>query len=189
LVLSIKGKSIIVQKEFYFVRHGQTDHNISTENKKGDHPHDIPLNETGRNQAKLIVPIISKLPVKSVCSSPLKRVQETKQIITHNLQVDHHDIPDLGECSAKIWKEMSHHGMYSSLPTQGDALLFMERVKNGLNHALTLPSPSLIVAHGGVHWAICCLMGIDQHNWSINNCVPVHFSFGTDGKWVAKVLS
>jgi len=27
-----------------------------------------------------------------------------------------------------------------------------------------------------------------EHEWSIGNCVPVHFSFGKDGKWQAKKL-
>ncbi len=45
---------MIFQKEFYFVRHGQTDYNIIEEKRKEDHPDDIPLNETGKNQAKSI---------------------------------------------------------------------------------------------------------------------------------------
>ena len=179
---------MILQKEFYFVRHGQTDHNLLEGKHKGDHPGDIPLNETGRNQAKLIQPTISTLPIKTVCSSPLKRAQETKEIITSNLQVNHHEISDLGECSAQIWKEMAQFGMYSSLPNEGIVRQFMDQVRNGINQALSLPSPSLIVAHGGVHWAICCLMGINEHEWAINNCTPVHFSIGDNGKWIAKKL-
>ncbi|MGE5195709.1 MAG: histidine phosphatase family protein [Anaerolineae bacterium] len=179
---------MILQKEFYFIRHGQTDHNISLANSKGDHPKDIPLNETGRSQAKLIEPTISALPIKTVCSSPLRRAQETKEIITSRLQVDHHEIHDLGECSAQIWKEMSQLGMYSSLPKEGLARQFMDRVRNGINQALSLPGPSLIVAHGGVHWALCCLMGIDEHEWAISNCIPVHFLIGQNEKWIAKKL-
>jgi len=180
---------MILQKEFYFVRHGQTDYNILQGENRGEHPHDIPLNETGKNQAKLIESIISSLPIKTVCSSPLKRVQETKEIITSNLQANHHEINDLSECSSQVWKEMSGFGMYSSLPSEGIARQFMERVRTGVNQALSLPGPSLIVAHGGIHWAICCLMGIDAHEWLINNCVPVHFLIGKNGKWVAKKLN
>lgn len=179
---------MILRKEFYFVRHGQTNHNLLEGKHKGDHPGDIPLNETGRTQAKLIQPTISTLPIKTVCSSPLKRAQETKEIITSNLQVNHHEIYDLGECSAQTWKEMAQFGMYSPLPTGGAARQFIERVRNGINQALSLPSPSLIVAHGGVHWAICCLIGINEHEWAINNCVPVHFSVETNENWIAKKL-
>ena len=180
---------MILQKEFYFIRHGQTDHNISDRNLKNDHPEDIPLNETGKSQARLIEPIITSLPIQTVCASPLKRVQETKEIITSNLQLEHHEINDLGECTAQIWKEMVRLGMYSTLPKEGDARQFMDRVRSGINQALSLQSPSLIVAHGGVHWALCCLMGIEGHEWAIGNCVPVHFSVGNNAKWTAKKLA
>lgn len=179
---------MISQKEFYFVRHGQTDHNLLEGKHKEDHPADISLNETGRRQAKLIQPILSALPIKTVCCSPFKRAQETKEIIVTNSQVTHHEMGDLGECSAQVWREMAQCGMYSPLPTGGAVRQFMDRVRNGVNQALLLPTPSLIVAHGGVHWAICWLMGIEEHEWAINNCVPVHFSVGNNGKWVARKL-
>lgn len=180
---------MILPKEFYFVRHGQTDHNISEGNRKEDHPDDIPLNETGRNQAMAIEPAISSLPVKTVCASPLRRVQETKKIITSKLLVDHYDIAHLGECSSKIWYEMSERGMYSSLPEEGEVRRFMDRVRSGVNEALSLPGPTLIVAHGGVHWAICCLLGIQGHAWAIDNCVPVHFLLNDQEKWIVKKIS
>lgn len=179
---------MILQKEFYFIRHGQTDHNISHVNLKEDHPHWVPLNETGRNQAKSVEPIISNLPIRTVCTSPAKRAQETKEIITSRLEADHHDIHDLGECTSQIWREMVQMGMYSPLPEGGIVRSFIDQVRRGINHALSLPSPTLVVAHGGVHWALCCLMGIDEHEWAIDNCVPVHFSVEESGKWTAKKL-
>lgn len=179
---------MILQKEFYFVRHGQTDHNLLDGQHKKDHPEDISLNETGRNQARLIQPIISTLPIKTICSSPLKRVQETKEIISSSLQVNHHEFQDLSECSAQIWKEMAQLGMHAPLPNEGVVHQFMDRVRKGMNQALSLPTPSLIIAHGGIHWAICCLTGIEDHEWKISNCIPVHFSIGKNGKWIAKKL-
>lgn len=179
---------MILQKEFYFVRHGQTDHNILQGKQNENHPEDIPLNDTGRNQAKAIEPTISSLPIQTICASPLKRAQETKGIITSKFQVPHHAIHDLSECSTAIWKEMARLGMYSSLPEEGPVRQFMDRVRNGIDQALVLPGPSLVVAHGGVHWAICCLMGIEQHEWAIGNCIPVHFLVDENGKWIAKKL-
>lgn len=78
--------------------------------------------------------------------------------------------------------------MYSSLPSGGIAHQFVLQVRSGINQALSLPGPPLVVAHGGVHWAICCLMGIAEHEWAINNCIPVHFSVRNNGKWLAKRL-
>src|SRR3990167_679895 len=177
---------MIFQKEFYFVRHGQTDQNVEEKKKKNNFPEDIPLNDTGRNQAASIKPIISSLGLHTVCSSPLSRAKETKQIITTNLPVTHHEIHDLSECSSDILNEMSQLGMCSSLPKEGVVWQFMNRVRNGINQALSLDGTILVVAHGGVHWAICYLLGIEDHSWAIDNCVPVHFIIGNDGKWVAK---
>ena len=179
---------MILTKEFYFVRHGQTDHNILEGKNKRDHHEDIPLNQIGRSQASSIEPIISSLPIQMVCSSPLKRAQETKEIISAKLQVNHYKMNDLGECSTQIWDEMTKLGTHSSLPHTVIVRHFMDRVRRGITQALSLPGLSLIVAHGGVHWAICCLIGIDDHEWAINNCIPVHFSIGDNGKWIAKKL-
>lgn len=180
---------MILKREFYFVRHGQTDYNILEGKDKGDHPGDIPLNKTGRDQAAKIEPIVARLPIQTICVSPMKRAQETKNIITPRLQVPHHEIDDLGECSSKIWKEMARLGIYSSMPDSGDVHLFMKRVRNGLESALSLPGPSLIVAHGGVHWAACCLMSIATHEWALENCGIVHFFINAAGNWVAKKLN
>lgn len=177
-----------LQKEFYFVRHGQTDHNLLEGKHKADLKGDVPLNETGRNQAKLIQSIIANFPIKNVCSSPLKRAQETTAIITADLKINHYIIEELGECSALIWKEMTELGMYPPIPKVGLAKRYMDQVRKGTIQTLLFPNTSLIVSHGGVHWAICCLLGIHEHDWVINNCIPVHFSIGGNDRWIAKKL-
>ena len=83
---------------------------------------------------------------------------------------------------------MVQYEMYSQIPLGSVVRQFIDQVLKGINHVLSLPSSSLIVAHGSVHWAICCLMGIDNHDWAINNCIPVHFTIGEDEKWKAKKL-
>lgn len=179
---------MIPKQEFYYVRHGQTDHNILEGKEKEDHPTDISLNQKGKEQAAEIEPIVALLPVKTVCVSKMKRAQETKNIITRRLQVPHYEVNDLGECSTVSWREMTKLGMYSPIPTAGEAFLFMEQVRRGLFQALSFPGPCLIVAHGGVHWAACCLMNIKHHEWMLENCGIVHFSVDTNKKWVAKKL-
>ncbi len=179
---------MITKKQFYFVRHGQTDHNLLEGDDKGDHHGDIPLNQTGREQAAQIEPLVANLPIETICASPMKRAQETKEIISARLQALHHEIEDLGECSAKIWKEMTRLGMYSPLPSDGEAHMFMERVRRGLNAALSLPGPALVVAHGGVHWAICCLIQMADHEWKLENCGVVHFLMDVSGNWKSIIL-
>jgi probable phosphoglycerate mutase len=173
--------------EFYFVRHGQTDHNLLEGKDKGDHTAEVPLNERGRQQAGEIEPLIATLPVRVVCSSPMRRVQETKEIIAARLAVEHCEIEELSECSALVWGEMRGLGMFSGLPEAGAARVFMDRVRVGLNRALSLPGRVLIVAHGGVHWAACCLLGIEGHEWAVENCAVVHFRREGE-KWVAKKI-
>lgn len=173
-------------REFYFVRHGQTDHNAIEGLNKGDHPEDIALNEVGRGQAWAIEPLIAGLRVGSICASPLRRVQETREIIAGRLGVAHVELGELGECSAGVWEEMRVRGMYAGLPEGGSARAFMDRVRVGLERVLELPGPALVVAHGGVHWAVCCLLGVRDHGWALENCGVVHFKEGE--RWTARRL-
>lgn len=179
---------MILHKEFYFIRHGQTDHNVLSEADNGNHSDDISLNETGRNQAKAVEPLIQTLPIKTICSSPLKRAQETKDILTAKLPIKKFELLNLTECSLAIWLEMTSFGKNASNPYNEPVLKFIHRVKDGVNEALLNPGPGLIIAHGGIHWALCYLMQIQEHEWLIENCVPVHFFPSEDGKWSAKIL-
>ncbi len=176
---------MIHQKEFYFIRHGQTDHNL-----KGLHTDhfDIPLNERGRQQASDIERIVTSLPIQSVCFSPLKRAKETKEIITSKLQAPHYEIADLTECTGAVWLEMNRLGYDALSKAQGPVQAFLQQAKNGINQALLQPGPVLVVAHGGIHWALCCWMKV-EHEWAIDNCVPVHFFLRPDKRWSAKKLS
>ncbi len=176
---------MILKKEFYFIRHGQTDHNISAE-EKIDLPAHITLNSTGLNQANGIEPIIASLPIKTVCCSPFKRAQETKDIVTSRLSAHHCEIEELGECSGLIWKEMTSLGTMAYLQAKDPVRKFMQQVLKGINQALEQKGPLLIVAHGGVHWALCCFLGVECE-WAIHNCVPVHFTVGNE-KWSARRL-
>lgn len=181
--------SMIPKREFYFVRHGQTDHNLNDQKNKTDHPPDTPLNQRGNEQAAEIEPLVALLPIKTVCASWMRRAQETKTILMNRLQVPDYEIKDLGECTHEVREEMIQIGMYSPPPNEGSSSLFMERVRNGLYQALSFPGPCLIVAHGGVHWATCCLMNIQNHNWRLENCGVVHFSLDENERWVARKLT
>lgn len=176
---------MIHKKEFYFIRHGQTDFNVS--NAKVDHD-DVSLNAVGFKQAQAVEPIMAILPIKSVCYSPLKRAKETKEVITSRLQVQHHEIPDLGECTMQIWDDMTASGVHALNSPHNHVKAFMQQALNGINQALSQEGPVLVVAHGGIHWAICCLMGISSHDWLIDNCLPVHFLVETEGHWIARKL-
>jgi uncharacterized phosphatase len=176
---------MILNKEFYFLRHGQTDGNLNV-SLKTSHG-DISLNATGIAQAENIEPMISDLPIKTICFSPLKRAKQTKDICCSRLHsVSQHELPNLSECNPEIWQKMTSLGSEASLSTIEPVFSFMQRVRTGINEALAKEGPVLIVAHGGIHWAMCCFMQV-EHNWIIDNCVPVHFSF-VENRWVARKL-
>lgn len=64
-------------KIVYFVRHGQSEGNISPVFQ----PLESPLTETGRKQAKRIAERISKLNFETLISSPLARARETAETL------------------------------------------------------------------------------------------------------------
>lgn len=175
---------MIPQKEFYFIRHGQTDGNLS-DLSKTNHG-DIALNETGIAQAKRIEPLISALPIKSVCCSPLRRAKQTQEVSCSNLgSVASYELPNLTECSLEIWQKMTSLGAGAKTCQTDPVFSYMQRVLTGINEAWSKEGPTLIVAHGGIHWAMCCLLNVVEHDWIVGNCVLIHFSF-IESRWKAR---
>lgn len=176
---------MIKKKEFYFIRHGQTDYNVSS--AKVNHE-DVSLNSTGQKQALTVEPLLCTLPVKSICHSPLKRAKETTNIISSRLQAAQYEVPELSECTMDIWTDMTEYGAKAYQSPFQHVRTFIEQTLNGINHSLSQEGPVLVVAHGGIHWAICCLMEIVGHDWFIDNCLPVHFYPDASGQWKASKL-
>lgn len=174
-----------MDKNFYFVRHGETEHNAQ---QIYDDNTDIPLNSRGRQQAVMIRPVVQSLPIQTICVSPLQRAQETKELIAEGLNNPVVLVEELTECTGAIWRKMITLETAPELHREDAGLTkFMSRVRIGLDRALSHRGPVLIVAHGGVHWALCHHLGIKGHQRDIGNCVPVHF-FQADNQWRAKVL-
>lgn len=67
-----------------FIRHGQTDWNASLRMQGSS---DIPLNETGRQQARDAVAVLDGAEWEVIVSSPLSRARETAQIIADGLDI------------------------------------------------------------------------------------------------------
>lgn len=180
----------IPHKPFYFVRHGQTDWNVL---RSPEGYGDLPLNETGVKQANAISLVVRDLPIASVCSSPLLRVQQTKHLILQHCNQDElldEIIHELRECSDLTWDDFDQrdegipveHRLIPDDPNFENAETFIERIRQGLHKALALPGPVLIVAHGGTHRAISELIGMPDHIKRISNCIPVHFDIH-EGRW------
>jgi broad specificity phosphatase PhoE len=163
-------------KSFYFVRHGETEWN-----QKGIvmGQTDIELNATGLKHAKEIAESLKDEDFKSIATSPLKRAFQTAQIISQASNnpitiIDDFKEISLGEAQGqprqpqriKEWREGGK--IEGAEPFSA----FVHRVKRGLEQALKLPEPVLIVAHGGVYWAIQSLLGAPFSN--LLNCAAIY---------------
>ncbi len=70
---------------FYVLRHGQTDWNVQARLQGST---DIPLNDTGRSQARIAANILAGLGITRIVASPLSRALETAQIVGRRLDLD-----------------------------------------------------------------------------------------------------
>jgi broad specificity phosphatase PhoE len=81
---------------FWYLRHGQTDWNVQGLSQGNV---DIPLNETGLEQAKQAAVKMRHRGIVSIVSSPLSRARVTAEIVAEALGVDVILEPDLREVS------------------------------------------------------------------------------------------
>lgn len=184
--LALERQPKLERKGFYFIRHGQTDVNANPHIKRADY--DLPLNTKGKEQAHLAKHVVSNLCLNSVCHSPIQRAVETKDILKEVLAIEHHEDEFLSECKADIWMKMVRLERGRGYRVCSEVKSFLTKAITGVSKALEKNGPVLIVAHGGVHWAICYHLMIEDHPWKIGNCEVVHFEPIDELKWRARVI-
>lgn len=143
---------------FHFLRHGETDWNAQ---HRYQGQADIPLNDFGRWQAECAARYLKKHPFSAIVASPLARARETAEIINQERHLPLRFLPELmemhlGEDEGAIkgpWLDEWRKGLYhpKGAETYTD---FVKRCQTGIEKALTETGPVLIVAHGGVFWAV-----------------------------------
>lgn len=175
------------RKPFYFIRHGETDANVDMDTKRVDI--DLPLNDRGKNQARSAQKLHTNLSLSSVCYSPIQRAVETKDILVSALKLEQFELEDLSECKAHIWTKMVRIEEGSGYHACHEVENFIQRAMRGLVTALKQDSPTLVVAHGGIHWALCYYLAIEGHPWKIGNCELVHFRPNGNKGWEAELIS
>ena len=74
-----------MKKDFYIFRHGQTDMNLA--GRWQGRSHDMPLNETGLEQARALAAELTDSGIQAVFSSPLKRALQTGRTVADALGV------------------------------------------------------------------------------------------------------
>lgn len=77
--------------DLYLVRHGETDWNRA---RRIQGLTDIPLNDTGREQARLTGMLLTRRPIARIVASPLLRARETAQIIARELGLPDPELRD-----------------------------------------------------------------------------------------------
>ena len=142
----------------YFVRHGQTDWNLQ---KKLQGLADIPLNDTGKKQAKDLQSQLADKEIDLIITSPLQRAVETANIINekNNLPImkaeglherDFGEFEGLikGEWYRDFWN-WNKNLRYEKAENVQD---FSKRINDELDNIITKYKGKniLIVAHGGV---------------------------------------
>ena len=171
-------KKIIPSASFYFIRHGQTDWNLKDLLQGWT---DIPLNETGLSQARSAVSMLSGKGISRIVSSPLARAHKTAEIINEHLRVPLLVVDGLKERSVGVLEGTVKDKSF--LPTdyytmqqieKGEHVdAFKERIAKTMHAVLDPEHTTLIVAHGGVYWALMEIIGFKEQR--SHNCVPYLF--------------
>jgi probable phosphoglycerate mutase len=78
----------------FLFRHGETDWN---QQQRFQGHVDIPLNNTGREQARNLIPILERHSIEAILSSDLSRTLETAQIIANSLKIPVFQDPGIRE--------------------------------------------------------------------------------------------
>ncbi len=164
----------------YLIRHGETDWNRES---RYQGQRDIPLNETGRQQARRHGDVLKALmpPIKGFdfVSSHLGRAVETMQLIRSTLDIDPDDfsrVPDIAELSYGHWEGKlaaelvsgDPEGVagktadpYGWRPRGGESYQDLEERVSAWLSGLT--NNTVAVSHGGVsRVARGALLGVDR---------------------------
>ena len=181
---------MLLQKPFYFVRHGETDYNRNY--LCAGSQTDAPLNETGEIQAKSLKDKISSLPVNKVICSPLKRTIQTANLATSRPLMIEHDLRecDLGDFEGKPVPDLIQYVVATPanipFPNGESRNEVTKRVLAAINKFLLSHGENLLfVSHGMVYWSLLEAVGIPFHH--IENAGLVQFKPQQDS-WAALAL-
>lgn len=171
---------------FYYVRHGQTSWNVEGRFQGNS---DIPLNETGIEQAKQTAEALSEIQPVKIYVSPLMRARQTAEIIN---QTKHCEViadarlqeRGFGTLEGNVCPKDVNLWNGDALPFEGVEELedFFGRVQDFIREkrAEAQSEDILIVAHGGVYLAfhdyfIGFKPGENRKKHIIPNCQAVSF--------------
>lgn len=181
----------VIKMTIFMTRHGQTDWNLQ---KRVQGKADIPLNETGIEQAKITSQKLKNEKIDLIICSPLKRAKKTAEIINEELHCpiiyeEGMAEREFGELEGKLTSEFDFDTFWNY---QKDAKYeraenireFFGRVYQTIDKIIAqYPGKNiLIVSHGGVSVPVYCYFnGIPENDnlldlCCLNNCEVVKYS-------------
>jgi broad specificity phosphatase PhoE len=152
------------RRGFWFLRHGQTEWNARGVSQGAV---DLPLNETGRVQARAAAPLLEGRGLVGIVASPLSRARETAEIVNRALELPLDFDPDLREVMfggqegkpLAPWFQQWLDGDFTPPGAESFSEL-SARAAAALQRILPRPGPLLIVSHGAIFRAMRGLMGV-----------------------------
>lgn len=175
-------------QEFYFLRHGETDWNVE---RRCQGQLDIPLNDHGKNQAKIIQSLIKDLPITKCVSSDLSRALETAKIALHDSAMAIEATPLLrerhfgnlqGQLFNEIEKQVGPSGMVEDPTIETDDAMWERWQKISLQ-----PNNTLFVTHGGFIRVVLNKLGLTDQK--IKNVALYKLMQIKNQKWAFDSLS
>lgn len=176
---------MITRRGFWFLRHGQTDWN-GTGRWQGRT--DVPMNAHGEEQAKAAGPLLRGAGIEIICTSPLKRARRTADLVAETLALPVVEVPGLEEFNVGPYEGRTEgHWLESwradeAVPGIESFPAFRNRIGAAINAALDHPGEVLVVAHGGVFWALERLCGAPGFT-RLPNCMPARLTPQGAASW------
>lgn len=198
------------------IRHGETEWNRAS---RFQGQIDIPLNETGKEQAQKAADFLENISLDFAISSPMARPKETAEIILKNKPEINLELqPDLKEISHGLWEgklEAEIQAEYGELlqkwkdapetvqMPEGENLKQVwdrgvacwDDVVKAIEENSSEPQTGIVVAHDAINKAILCyLLGLKPSNfWNVkqgNGAVSViDYPQGTQGQPVLQAIN
>jgi len=183
---------MLPHQPFYFLRHGETDWNKA---RRLQGLTDVPLNTRGEEQAELARAAAAGLGLKSIAVSSLGRARRTAEIVNRDLGLAMTHFDSLREFDVGPYEGSTDGGwiddwLQDRLVEGPESFRdFRKRILAGMLEALRLDHPVLIVAHGGVFWALQRMLGSAEVT-HIPNAVVAHFAppLEAGGSWQIKLV-
>jgi broad specificity phosphatase PhoE len=176
---NIASKVNLGSKQFYFIRHGETDLN---KNGLLAGSQDISLNDNGRNQVFAALSALQSREIGVIVSSPMQRTRQTADIIKESLNlpiVYHEGLKEAnwgileGSPVTTIKEKLNDWAQGGQIEKSENIKIFKERIVSALDDILTKYDNPLIVSHGAVYGTFMEIIGMGYIQ--SDNAMPYYF--------------